>query len=140
MDRLYRGKCTEGLVKCKCSSNHNSVCINILTCSLVCFALVFPDQAPYQWLGSSFSFQCVVSGRLTDRGHLHGPLIVASAIFVTSIFLTGECKEYWQFMLCQGVAFGVRMFWSFCTATPISLAVVSWLPFRFFSSDRGALV
>ncbi|PIL26828.1 MFS general substrate transporter [Ganoderma sinense ZZ0214-1] len=46
-------------------------------------------------------------GRLFDRGHLRVPVFVASAVFVLCMFLTAECTEYWQFLLCQGVGMGL---------------------------------
>ena len=41
-------------------------------------------------------------------GYVKLPLALASALLVTATFLTAECKEYWQFLLCQGIAIGVR--------------------------------
>ncbi|KZS99111.1 MFS general substrate transporter [Sistotremastrum niveocremeum HHB9708] len=60
-------------------------------------------------------------GRLFDLGIYHTPLMVASVIQVVSTLLVGQCKEYWQFFLCQGVAVGLA---SGCIFGP-TLAVVS---------------
>jgi len=35
-------------------------------------------------------------------------MIIASIVFVASTALVAECTQYWQFMLVQGVATGVR--------------------------------
>ena len=43
-------------------------------------------------------------------GYVKLPLALASALLVTATFLTAECKEYWQFLLCQGIAIGVCHF------------------------------
>lgn len=52
--------------------------------------------------------------------------MVASVIQVVSTLLVGQCKEYWQFFLCQGVAVGLA---SGCIFGP-TLAVVShWCTF-----------
>lgn len=42
-----------------------------------------------------------------DKGYFKGPLLCASALLVTGTFLIAECTEFWQFMLCQGIAVGV---------------------------------
>jgi len=35
------------------------------------------------------------------------PLAFASVTVVVAVFLSAECKEYWQFLLCQGFLLGV---------------------------------
>ena len=42
-----------------------------------------------------------------DRGYLRLPVLVASTVFVICMFLTVECTQYWQFLLCQGFGIGV---------------------------------
>ena len=42
-----------------------------------------------------------------DKGHLRLPVLAASAVFVVCMFLTAECTQYWQFLLCQGFGIGV---------------------------------
>ena len=49
----------------------------------------------------------LVVGRLLDRGYLRLPVLVASVVFVICMFLTAECTQYWQFLLCQGFGIGV---------------------------------
>ncbi|KAH9888049.1 MFS general substrate transporter [Cubamyces lactineus] len=46
-------------------------------------------------------------GRLFDMGYLRLPVGLASALLVACTFLTGECKEFWQFILCQGFGIGL---------------------------------
>ena len=41
-------------------------------------------------------------------GYVRLPLNIASVLLVAATFLTAQCKEYWQFLLCQGIAIGVR--------------------------------
>lgn len=48
-----------------------------------------------------------VTGRMLDMGYYKLPLGIASAVLVICAFLVAECKEYWQFLLCQGVGMGV---------------------------------
>lgn len=63
------------------------------------------------WIGS-FQLFCMfiggmVSGRIFDS---YGPkwlLRVGSVMVVVTFFILPECKEYWQFFLCQGVLFGI---------------------------------
>ena len=51
----------------------------------------------------------LVTGRLFDMGHFRIPLALATAFLIVATFLVAQCKEYWQFLLCQGFAVGVRM-------------------------------
>lgn len=48
-------------------------------------------------------------GQLFDRGHLRVPLAVSSIMLVVCTLLVAQCKVYWQFLLCQGFAVGVRL-------------------------------
>lgn len=48
-------------------------------------------------------------GRLFDMGYLRLPVSIASALLILFTFLTAECKEFWQFLLCQGFGVGVRL-------------------------------
>ncbi|KAF8322349.1 MFS general substrate transporter [Cantharellus anzutake] len=47
-----------------------------------------------------------ISGRLFDIGYFRETMIPATCLLVLSTFLVGECKRYWQFMLCQGISVG----------------------------------
>lgn len=49
-----------------------------------------------------------VTGRLFDLGYFRVPFFVGTVILVVATFLTAQCREYWQFLLCQGVTVGVR--------------------------------
>ena len=49
----------------------------------------------------------VLVGRLFDLGHFRLPYFVGSMGIVTTTLLVAECKQYWQFLLVQGVLFGV---------------------------------
>jgi len=44
-----------------------------------------------------------------DLGHLHLPLGIASVTQIFAVFLAAECKEYWQFLVCQGFLLGVGL-------------------------------
>ena len=46
-------------------------------------------------------------GRLFDLGIFRVLLAFSSALLIIATFLTGECKQYWQFFLCQGIAIGI---------------------------------
>lgn len=50
----------------------------------------------------------LVTGRLFDMGMFRVPLAVATAFLIMATFLVAQCTEYWQFLLCQGFAVGVR--------------------------------
>ncbi|KAJ3737838.1 major facilitator superfamily domain-containing protein, partial [Lentinula guzmanii] len=49
----------------------------------------------------------LVTGRMFDIGIFRIPSAVASVILVATSILTGQCTEYWQFLLCQGIALGL---------------------------------
>ncbi|TCD70279.1 hypothetical protein EIP91_004180 [Steccherinum ochraceum] len=74
---------------------------------------VMPTTSPstISWIGSAqyalIFVPGLLTGRLYDKGHVKLPLAVASALLVTSTFLTAECTEYWQFLLCQGILAGL---------------------------------
>ncbi|KAM5535342.1 hypothetical protein V8D89_011027 [Ganoderma adspersum] len=46
-------------------------------------------------------------GRLFDLGYLRLPVFLASVLLVVCMFLTAQCTEYWQFLLCQGFGVGL---------------------------------
>ncbi|KAF9017424.1 hypothetical protein BDZ89DRAFT_379329 [Hymenopellis radicata] len=66
------------------------------------------------WIGSIqyclVFFPAFVAGRLFDLGYWPPVFLGCSALLVTATFLIGQCHEYWQFLLCQGFAVGVRAF------------------------------
>lgn len=49
----------------------------------------------------------LVFGRLFDIGYLRLPVSLASGLLITCTFLTAECTEFWQLLLCQGFGIGV---------------------------------
>lgn len=49
----------------------------------------------------------VMWGRLFDIGIFRLCLFFSSVVLIAAIFLTAQCKEYWQFFLCQGIAVGI---------------------------------
>ncbi|KAG8984519.1 hypothetical protein FRB95_005829 [Tulasnella sp. JGI-2019a] len=61
----------------------------------------------------------LISGRLFDLGWFHPILIGASALLVILTLLVAECKEYWQFMLTQGLATGIASGLVFGGALPV---------------------
>ncbi|KAF5378329.1 hypothetical protein D9615_008721 [Tricholomella constricta] len=70
------------------------------------------DQTPsnISWIGSiqySLIFlPGILVGRLFDLGYFRSVFFVSSALLVTATFLVAQCKEYWQFVLCQGIVIG----------------------------------
>ncbi|KAF9063834.1 MFS general substrate transporter [Rhodocollybia butyracea] len=68
-------------------------------------------------------------GRLFDLGYFHSILLPSSALLIIATFLIPECKEYWQFLLCQGFATGLA-----CGAFfgPVTAVLAMW-----FKKKRG---
>jgi MFS family permease len=52
-------------------------------------------------------FPGLIAGRLFDLGYFRLQLLLATFILVAATFLISECKEFWQFILCQGLAVGL---------------------------------
>ncbi|KAG8984521.1 hypothetical protein FRB95_005827 [Tulasnella sp. JGI-2019a] len=81
------------------------------------------DPSTLAWIGSvqySMVFlPGLISGRLFDLGWFHPILIGASALLVISTLLVAQCKEYWQFMLAQGLATGIASGLVFGGALPV---------------------
>ncbi|KAI0628578.1 MFS general substrate transporter [Trametes polyzona] len=63
------------------------------------------------WIGSAqyalVFMPGLVFGRLFDMGYLRLPVAVASVLLIVCTFLTAECKEFWQLLLCQGFGVGI---------------------------------
>ncbi|THU87429.1 MFS general substrate transporter [Dendrothele bispora CBS 962.96] len=63
------------------------------------------------WIGSiQFSLiflPGLVVGRLFDVGYFRVVFTTSAILIVVATFLVPECKEYWQFVLCQGMAIGL---------------------------------
>ncbi|CAE6500879.1 unnamed protein product [Rhizoctonia solani] len=96
---------------------------------------ILADVSPsaISWIGSIqyalVFFPGLVVGRLFDLGYFRIPQITASVVLVVGTFLTAECKEYWQFLICQGVSVGFASGFLFGPA----VAVVS----HWFQKRRG---
>ncbi|KAH9941439.1 MFS general substrate transporter [Amylocystis lapponica] len=74
---------------------------------------ILSDHSPSSiaWIGS-IQYALVfmpglIFGRLFDMGHFKVPLACASALLIAATFLIAECTEFWQFVLCQGLAVGI---------------------------------
>ncbi|KAJ7872792.1 MFS general substrate transporter [Mycena olivaceomarginata] len=63
------------------------------------------------WIGSvqiALTFGIAIfMGRLFDNGFFAGPAACASLTLVALTILTGECNQFWHFLLCQGFAVGI---------------------------------
>ncbi|KAL9028651.1 MAG: hypothetical protein Q9196_003016 [Gyalolechia fulgens] len=63
------------------------------------------------WLGSSQGFLMltvgVLCGRAIDAGYLHLDLTVGIPMTVFGMMMVSVCREYWQFVLAQGVVAGL---------------------------------
>ncbi|KAF9447969.1 MFS general substrate transporter [Macrolepiota fuliginosa MF-IS2] len=63
------------------------------------------------WIGSIqyalIFFPGLAVGRLFDLGYFRIVFLSSSALLVITTFLIAQCTEYWQFLLCQGVAVGL---------------------------------
>ncbi|CAE6441775.1 unnamed protein product [Rhizoctonia solani] len=96
---------------------------------------IMADVSPsaISWIGSIqyalVFFPGLIVGRLFDLGYFRIPQIAASIVLVGGTFLTAECKEYWQFLICQGVGVGLASGFLFGPA----IAVVS----HWFQKRRG---
>ncbi|CAE7233090.1 unnamed protein product [Rhizoctonia solani] len=96
---------------------------------------ILADVSPsaISWIGSIqyalVFFPGLIVGRLFDLGYFRIPQITASVALVAGTFLTAECKEYWQFLICQGVCVGFASGFLFGPA----IAVVS----HWFQKRRG---
>ncbi|KAG8685028.1 hypothetical protein FRC08_013334 [Ceratobasidium sp. 394] len=96
---------------------------------------ILSDVAPstIAWIGS-IQYALVflpglITGRLFDLGHYRIPQISATVLLLVAAFLTPECKTYWQFLLCQGVAIGLACGFLFGP----TIAVIS----HWFRARRG---
>ncbi|XP_006457704.1 hypothetical protein AGABI2DRAFT_190143 [Agaricus bisporus var. bisporus H97] len=85
------------------------------------------------WIGSLqyalIFFPALIVGRLFDIGRFREVFLSASTLLVVATFLTAECTQYWQFLLCQGIAVGLACGGVFGCCYPI---VAHW-----FKKRRG---
>ncbi|KAF8194806.1 MFS general substrate transporter [Mycena galopus ATCC 62051] len=69
------------------------------------------SSSAISWIGSvqiALTFGVAVwMGRLFDNGWFALPAACASVALVVLTVLTGQCTEFWQFLLCQGFAIGI---------------------------------
>ncbi|KAF8065358.1 major facilitator superfamily domain-containing protein [Lyophyllum atratum] len=83
------------------------------------------------WIGSlqySLIFlPAVFVGRLFDLGYFRTIFLTSSALLVTATFLVAECKEYWQFLLCQGIVIGLACGGIF---GPTTAVIAHWFKLR----------
>lgn len=63
------------------------------------------------WIGSiQSSFLLLTSlfaGPIYDAGYMRSLLFLGSFLTILSIMMTSICVTYWEFVLAQGVAFGI---------------------------------
>lgn len=63
------------------------------------------------WIGSIeyalVFIPAIVTGRLCDLGYFRVPFVTGAVFCVTSVFLIGQCTQYWQILLCQGLFMGI---------------------------------
>ncbi|CAE6453928.1 unnamed protein product [Rhizoctonia solani] len=96
---------------------------------------VLSDVSPstIAWIGSVqyalVFLPGLLTGRLFDLGYYRAPQMSAAALLVIGTFLAAECHEYWQFLLCQGIAIGLASGFLFGP----TIAVVS----HWFRARRG---
>ncbi|GJE91219.1 MFS general substrate transporter [Phanerochaete sordida] len=86
-------------------------------------ALSSRSPSDIAWIGSlqySLIFlPGLITGYLFDLGYFKVSLASASILYIASSFLIAECQQYWQFILCQGVALGLSAGWIYVPCTAI---------------------
>ncbi|KAF9258501.1 MFS general substrate transporter [Marasmius fiardii PR-910] len=84
------------------------------------------------WIGAAqrtlFFLFSVLASRLFDMGYFKRIFAPASFALVLSIFLTGECERFWQFLVCQGVLGGMA---SGCLVANIAAISAQWFKKRY---------
>ncbi|EKD14295.1 putative monocarboxylate permease-like protein [Drepanopeziza brunnea f. sp. 'multigermtubi' MB_m1] len=95
------------------------------------------DETPSRisWIGSIQGFLLILvgglfTGPIFDTGHLRGLVVAGTVLSVFGMMMTSICREYWQFILAQGLVVGVG---SGCFLLP-SIAV-----FPQYFTERRAL-
>ncbi|KAI0707813.1 MFS general substrate transporter [Earliella scabrosa] len=95
--------------------------------------LVGTSPSTIAWIGSvQYALVFIpglVVGRIFDMGYVKLPIGLASALLVAVTFLTAECKEYWQFLVCQGFGCGL--------ASGTIFAIVVGCPAHWFKRRLG---
>ncbi|GJE91215.1 MFS general substrate transporter [Phanerochaete sordida] len=94
-------------------------------------ALSSRSPSDIAWIGSlqySLIFlPGLITGYLFDLGYFRVSLAAASVLYIASNFLIAECQQYWQFILCQGVALGISAGWIY---VPCAAIVAHWFKER----------
>lgn len=91
---------------------------------------VHPDKELgiiFEQLALTFGVAVFV-GRLFDMGIFKVPAICASVAIVVLTILIAECRQYWQFLLCQGIALGTA---SGVLFGPTLAVVAHWCEYAF---------
>jgi hypothetical protein len=97
------------------------------------------------WIGSiQFSLifmPGLFTGRFVDFGYFKLPVGLAGAMLTLTTLLTGQCQEYWQFLLCQGLGLGVshREFQGFFPLMTPQARLWFYLPSDACSSPSGSV-
>lgn len=71
-----------------------------------------PTSSPsaISWIGSIQAFLLFLVGTLVgpiyDSGYVRSLLVIGSLLSVFGLFITSICKDYWQFLLSQGIVAG----------------------------------
>ncbi|KZV87618.1 MFS general substrate transporter [Exidia glandulosa HHB12029] len=122
----------------------------ILGCSALCFCIFGyiiawgSFQAYYEtvlltsstpsaiaWIGSLqyalMFLPGLITGRVFDLGYFRSSLFASTILYTLSSFLIAECKVYWQFVLCQGLALGLAGGWIYI---PCVALVSHWFNVR----------
>ncbi|KZV86299.1 MFS general substrate transporter [Exidia glandulosa HHB12029] len=105
--------------------------------------LTSSSSSAIAWIGSlqySLLFlPGLITGRVFDLGYFRQSLAASTVLYTLANFLTAECKKYWQFLLCQGLAFGIAGGWIYipCVAC-ISHWFVAKRPMAFGIISLGA--
>ncbi|PFH46091.1 hypothetical protein AMATHDRAFT_102787, partial [Amanita thiersii Skay4041] len=68
---------------------------------------LLPHSSPSSMYYALIFLPALLVGRLFDLGYFRIVFVSSSALLIAATFLVAECKEYWQFLLCQGLAVGI---------------------------------
>ena len=75
------------------------------------FRLPNQTSSSISWIGSIQAclliFVGVITGPLFDRGYLRTLIATGTALVVFGMMMTSLCREYWQFVLAQGLVVGL---------------------------------
>ena len=57
--------------------------------------------------GSLLLLTTLIAGPIYDAGYMRSLVLLGSLLTILSIMLTSICTTYWEFVLAQGLAFGL---------------------------------